>query len=124
MKMQIHYMHFREFFSNVSESQVILVTLDELSAILDCTHRNVVLILKRMTQLQWLTWQPKRGRGNKSALTFIVRMEDMALEIARNLVEKRDLRGALEQMNHPSVPPMSRDTFQIWLYGYFGHIGK
>jgi SgrR family transcriptional regulator len=118
MKMANHYIRLREHLHLDAET---LITLDELALILDCTHRNVVLILKRMTELKWLQWSPKRGRGNKSTLIFNTRTEDLILEIARDFVEKKDLQSALEYINRPSVPAISREQFNDWLYSYFGY---
>jgi SgrR family transcriptional regulator len=45
MKMANHYIRLREYLPLPDGVQEVIVTLDELAAILDCTHRNVVLIL-------------------------------------------------------------------------------
>jgi SgrR family transcriptional regulator len=121
LKMAHHYIRLREHLPRHTAAEEVVITLDELADILDCTHRNVVLILKRMSALGWLVWSPKRGRGNKSTLTFLMRSEDMLLDIARDLVEKKDLLGALEYINRPSLPKLCREQFNEWLYGYFGY---
>ncbi|QGQ95335.1 ABC transporter substrate-binding protein [Paenibacillus psychroresistens] len=121
MKMANHYIRLREHLSLPEGVQEAIVTLDELAAILDCTHRNVVLILKRLADKQWLIWSPKRGRGNKSTLTFLVKSEELVLQIARNFVEKKDLRSAMDYINRPSLPQLSREHFNEWLFSYFGY---
>jgi SgrR family transcriptional regulator len=121
MKMANHYIRLREYLPLPDGVQEAVVTLDELAAILDCTHRNVVLILKRMADMKWLIWSPKRGRSNKSTLTFLTRSEELVLQIARNFVEKKDLRSALDYINRPSLPQLSREHFNEWLYSYFGY---
>ncbi|UUZ92179.1 SgrR family transcriptional regulator [Paenibacillus sp. P25] len=63
MKLSRHYIRLRESYPHIREEQELLVTLDELAAVLDCTHRNAVLVLKRMAEEGWLKWEPKRGRG-------------------------------------------------------------
>jgi MarR-like DNA-binding transcriptional regulator SgrR of sgrS sRNA len=121
MKMANHYIQLREHLPLPADKHEIEITLDELAAILDCTHRNVVLILRRMTDLKWVLWTPKRGRGNKSTLTFLTRSEDLVLQIARDFVEKKDLRSALDYINRPSLPQLTREHFNEWLYSYFGY---
>src|SRR5665647_2122178 len=116
-----HYIRMIEYLALPIGVQEAIVTLDELAAILDCTHRNVVLILKRMADMEWLQWLPKRGRGNKSTLTFLKSSEELVLQIAREFVEKKDLRSALDYINRPSLPQLSREHFNEWLFSYFGY---
>jgi SgrR family transcriptional regulator len=119
MKLGKHYIRLREHFSESGTE--VSVTVEELSDILDCTHRNVLLLLNRMSEVNWLQWNPKSGRGNRSKLVFLVPTEQLILELAKSLVEQKDLRGALEQMNVPSIPPTMKENFNNWLYRYFGY---
>lgn len=121
MKLGNHYIRLREHYSNAGEVTEVNVTVDELAEVLDCTHRNVLLLLNRMSKINWIQWNPKRGRGNRSRLVFLIPTEQLILELAKNLVEKKDLRGALEQMNMPSIPPTVKENFNNWLYSYFGY---
>ncbi|TVY08439.1 ABC transporter substrate-binding protein [Paenibacillus cremeus] len=121
MKLARHYLRLREQFPHILERQEVQVTLDELAAALDCTHRNVVLLLGKMSGQGWVDWTPRRGRGNRSSLTFLLPSEQMILTIAKELVEKKDLRGAFEQMNVSTLPEALKDHFQSWLTGYFGY---
>lgn len=121
MKMANHYIRMREHLPLPDGVFEVIITLDELAIILDCTHRNVALILKRLADLKWLNWSPKRGRGNKSTLTFLKRSEELVLQIARDFVEKKDLRSALDYINRPSLPQLNREHFNEWLFSYFGY---
>jgi len=80
----------------------------------------MVLLLKRMQQEQWLSWMPKRGRGNRSLLSFLASKETVALEEAQEMVQKQDLYSALELLEQVDKSPMLRDQFQEWLSGQFG----
>ncbi|CAG7653478.1 ABC transporter substrate-binding protein [Paenibacillus allorhizosphaerae] len=121
MKLASHYIRLRGHYPHIPERQEIDVTLDELAMLLGCTHRNVVLILGRMSGEGWLQWAPKRGRGSRSLLTFLLPAENMILAVAKELVEKKDLRGALEQMNVSTLPDSLKENFHSWLNGYFGY---
>lgn len=121
MKLASHYLRLREHFSEAKESEEIFITVDELADILDCTHRNVLLILNRMSKENWIEWHPKRGRGHRSTLIFLTQAEGLILQLAKNLVEKKDLRGALEQINVSSMPSLIKENFNEWLYSYFGY---
>src|SRR5438105_3144446 len=96
MKIRRHYLALRRSFPQFQEGMPVETTLEELAEVLKCTHRNMVILLKRMQQEKWLTWTPRRGRGNRSSLLFLARQEDMLLQEAQEMVGKQDLRSALE----------------------------
>ena len=50
MKIRKHYLTLRRSFPHVHEDHPLEITLEELALHLDCTHRNMVLLLKRMQQ--------------------------------------------------------------------------
>jgi MarR-like DNA-binding transcriptional regulator SgrR of sgrS sRNA len=120
MKIRRHYLAVRRSFPSVKENIPFEVTTQELANLLDCTHRNMVLLLKRMQQEKWLTWTPKRGRGNRSLLTFLASKEQIALQEAKEMVHKQDLHSALELLQQMEEAPQLRDQFQEWLSGQFG----
>lgn len=120
MKIRRHYLTLRRSFPHIHEQNPFEITTQELAALLDCTHRNMVLLLKRMQQEQWLAWTPKRGRGNRSLLTFLVSKETIALQEAQEMVQKQDLHSALELLNGVDESPLMREQFQEWLSGQFG----
>jgi SgrR family transcriptional regulator len=120
VKIRKHYLTLRRSFPQVQEEHPLEITLEELALHLDCTHRNMVLLLKRMQQEQWLTWLPKKGRGNRSTLIFHARKEDMLLEEAKELVAKQDLHSALELLQAAEHASSLREQFQVWLSGQFG----
>ncbi|WP_248928766.1 ABC transporter substrate-binding protein [Paenibacillus hamazuiensis] len=121
MKLESHYIRLRQLLPASAELVPVEITLDEIASLLDCTHRNAVLLLRKMGERRWLEWSPERGRGKKSKLIFLVRTEDIVVGLAQELVEKKDLRGALEQMNVSFVPAKLKDHFHHWLNGHFGH---
>ncbi|OPH62051.1 hypothetical protein BC351_02090 [Paenibacillus ferrarius] len=119
MKIRKHYLTLRRSFPHVQEETPMEITIEELAAYLECTHRNMVLVLKRMQQESWLTWLPKKGRSNRSTLIFHVRKEDMLMEEAKELVAKQDLHSALDLLQ-ASEHSASLREFQDWLSGQFG----
>lgn len=120
MKIRRHYLAIRRAFPDIPEHSPFEATTQELADLLDCTHRNMVLLLKRMQQEHWLAWEPKRGRGNRSTLTFLAAGEELALQEAQELVRKQDLRSALELLGQMEEPALLRGQLQEWLSGQFG----
>ncbi|MFH5186487.1 SgrR family transcriptional regulator [Paenibacillus sp. TAB 01] len=121
MKLASHYIRLREHFPHIGEHREQEILLEDIASVLDCTHRNATLLLKKMHEQGWLQWLPQRGRGKRSALSFTVPVEEMIIGVAKELVERKDLRGALEQMNVSSIPESLKDHFHSWLNGYFGY---
>jgi SgrR family transcriptional regulator len=121
LKLESHYLRLYSYYQGGEHGIPLAVTVDELAAILDCTHRNAVLIIRKMCDNGWISWIAKRGRGNRSELRFLTDTESIILRMAQTLVERRDLRGAIEQLQMPSIPVAIRDRFHEWLTGYFGH---
>ncbi|MBP1990413.1 ABC transporter substrate-binding protein [Paenibacillus eucommiae] len=120
MKIRRHYLTLRRAFPQIAEEVPLEITVQELSQLLDCTHRNMVLLLKRMEQEQWLSWTPRRGRGNRSVLLFLARKEEMVLQEAQEMVGKQDLRSALELVHAGEDASSAREQFHDWLSGQFG----
>ncbi|MBD2868924.1 ABC transporter substrate-binding protein [Paenibacillus arenilitoris] len=120
MKIRRHYLAIRLAYPDIQEDSPFEVTTQELADLLECTHRNMVLLLKRMQQENWLAWTPKRGRGNRSALTFLAGKEQIALLEAQELMQKQDLHSALELLGQLDESTKLRGQFQEWLSGQFG----
>jgi SgrR family transcriptional regulator len=121
LKLESHYLRLHKRYNGTTQVEPLEVTMDELADILDCTHRNAVLLIRRMSDCGWVDWSPRRGRGNRSELRLLANAEEVILRMAQSLVERRDLRGAFEQLEVPSIPGAVRERFHQWLGGYFGH---
>ncbi|RXZ80682.1 ABC transporter substrate-binding protein [Paenibacillaceae bacterium] len=121
MKLRRHYLELHHKLAKTDESEHLAVLLEELAAALDCTQRNMNLLLKRMVDHGWIVWEPRRGRGNRSRLRFLVSREEIALQMAQMLVERHDLRGAIAQLEESGVSETGKAQFNSWLYSNFGH---
>ncbi|ANF94860.1 ABC transporter substrate-binding protein [Paenibacillus bovis] len=96
------------------------VTLDELAEVLECTHRNALNIITRMSEQGWIGWQSQRGRGRRSQLTFIASPEQIAMESMMHTIERRDIRDSMEQIRLHARSPVVEEQLQDWLLSYFG----
>ncbi|WP_308634119.1 ABC transporter substrate-binding protein [Paenibacillus silvisoli] len=122
MKMRQHYLALRSALPKLQEQEPYEVTTQELAEALDCTHRNMVLLLQRMQREGWLSWTAKRGRGNRSVLAFLAKREDIALQEAQEIAQKQDLQMAISylQSMEKESPRGLRAQFQEWLSERFG----
>jgi SgrR family transcriptional regulator len=121
MQLTHYYLQLRTSFEPRVEGDPQRVTLEELAALLFCTTRNVKLLLKRMSELGWIKWEPGRGRGNASELTFLVPAGDMISKEAVELARKGDFKGAMELINRYGDRYPLRESFVEWLFSYFGY---
>ncbi|WP_169306526.1 ABC transporter substrate-binding protein [Cohnella pontilimi] len=97
------------------------VSLEELAETLFCTTRNVKLVLRRMEDDGWIRWEPGRGRGNRSRLTFRSERESLLLETARNMAQRGDYKQAFELIHTHGGSSAVKDRFTEWLDLHFGY---
>lgn len=120
MKLRKHYFLLRDDYQHIHDGEPIEVTTAELAEKLECTQRNMVLLLKRMQLEGWIQWMPRRGRGNRSLLTFIQPLDKLLLEEAEELAIRGNLQSALELLQQNGAGAASLGQFQQWLTGQFG----
>ena len=116
-----NYMRLRQAFISQQEHQLLRVTMEELAGALFCTSRNARLILARMTETAWITFQPGRGRGNRSALVFLRSAAEVLLEEAQERVMAGDVQSAFDWVHEYEDVAAVRDAFLPWLTAYFGY---
>lgn len=103
------------------ENHTIETTLDELAAIFDCTHRNALMIIQKMEQHDWIQWTPRRGRGRRSSLRFLIQPEDIAVQSMMQAIDRHDIKRALDEIRAHSRSSTMQEHLQGWLLNYFGH---
>ncbi|MEO3947841.1 ABC transporter substrate-binding protein [Gorillibacterium sp. CAU 1737] len=121
MKLRKQYLELCRHYGSFAESaplEAIEVTTGELAEVLDCTPRTIITLIGRMQEKGWLTWQPKRGRANRSELTFHVPLTRAAVEEAEELAERNDLFAAIELLRSFQLDTSSLS--REWLTRQFG----
>ncbi|MGD8191350.1 ABC transporter substrate-binding protein [Brevibacillus ginsengisoli] len=122
MQMIAHYIRLIHSIQNHQIGECRSITVDELSLVLCCTARNAKLIVKRLEEENWITWQPGRGRGNHSTITFQILPEELILRKAKERVFSGQIRQARELIDEYAheVPRLS-EQFHFWLKSQFGY---
>ncbi|MFD1773906.1 ABC transporter substrate-binding protein [Paenibacillus rhizophilus] len=95
-------------------------TIQALTDIWHCTPRNVKMVLRKLADLGWISWQPGLGRGNSSMLAFLADAQDILLEVAIGQTKKGDVKGALELIDRFGESAQVKDGFLEWLSGGMG----
>lgn len=98
-----------------------VITLAEVAHILFCTPRNATLTLNKMQKYGWLSWQPGRGRGNRSNLICVIRPDDLVLSIAKEWVQKGEIRPAEAVIaEYKADMPGLWEAYARWMSSHFG----
>jgi SgrR family transcriptional regulator len=118
--MKLH-QQFLQLHSHYGSSESVELTLDELAAVLECTHRNATNIVRRMAESGWILWESNRGRGRRSNLQFIVQPEEIAVQSMMQAINRKDITRAIDQIKVHSRSSSLQDHLQGWLLAYFGH---
>lgn len=107
--------------TKTSLGQPIEISLADVAAVLFCTHRNAALTMKKMQSQGWLNWQPGKGRGNKSVLTCLAAPQALVLSIAKELVQKGEIRASRELVaRHQEDLPGLAEEYARWMSSQFG----
>ncbi|MFS0838919.1 ABC transporter substrate-binding protein [Paenibacillus sp. 1P03SA] len=114
MQTALPFLELRLYFRDREPQKPFSVTVEELAGIWHCTPRYVKLIVRALCEQGWIDWQPGRGRGNKSKLTFVLDSEDLLLEEVRRRTEQGEVHEAMELMNRFGGPAV-KDRFMDWI---------
>lgn len=118
--MKLH-TQFLRLYSHYGTSEDVQITLDELAITLNCTHRNASMVIGNMVEHEWIRWEPKRGRGRRSTLQFLIQPEEIAAQSMMQAISRQDLKHAIDQIRVHARSSMMQDRVQEWLLTYFGH---
>lgn len=113
---------YRRFAGTAGIGNPVEVSLEELSAALYCTTRNVKLVLRKMEDDGWIQWLPGRGRGNRSRLVFHSEKDELMLDISRKMAQRGDYKQAFELIHtYGDVGSTVKERFAEWLDLHFGY---
>ncbi|BBH23645.1 peptide-binding protein [Paenibacillus baekrokdamisoli] len=118
MKLNNQFLRLHSHYGHTEETEV---TLDELAAALDCTHRNAMIIVNKMAQHGWISWTSHRGRGRRSSLQFLVQPEEIAVQSVMQSINRKDFKRTFDQISIHARSSSLQDRLQGWLLTYFGH---
>ncbi|EIT86229.1 oligopeptide ABC transporter solute-binding protein [Fictibacillus macauensis ZFHKF-1] len=115
MEILDHYLTLRMHFSADQTS----VTVAELESLFFCTKRNVNLLLRRMSEEEWITWTPGRGRGNRSTVEFHYPLEEAAHTHFSKLLQRNQMSEAADFLTRP-LPKHIAKQLQKKIQSNFG----
>lgn len=99
-----YYIDLRCAYHAISELIPIQITIKEISEIFCCTLRNTRSLLKKMETEGLLKWEPGKGRGKQSKLTFLFPLSILVESYFQRLIQQNDIEQALMVVNKNGIP--------------------
>ncbi len=81
----------------------IKISLADVSQLLFTSLRHARTLLNSMHQKQWLSWQPRSGRGQRSSLVLMLESNELKQRIASDKIRRGNYDKALEILEHDEV---------------------
>ncbi|MCP1123985.1 SgrR family transcriptional regulator [Bacillus sp. 3103sda1] len=98
------------------------ISLQDISKSLYCTDRNSKFTIKKLEEMQWISWSPGRGRGNRSKLAFLQEPEALIYERGKKLVKQGEVKnGKAFIQTYAEYFPYILKQFQTWIDTLFGY---
>ncbi|WP_369899479.1 ABC transporter substrate-binding protein [Bacillus manliponensis] len=111
-----------KYMNNERTDKKLEISIQNISETLFCTTRNSKFIIKRLEELEWICWQPGRGRGKRSTIVFLKEPNSLVLEIGKEIVKKGDINdGRTFVKQYDSYFPHLSHQFEGWIESLFGH---
>lgn len=119
MQLARHFFELRAHYREQPDHLPFPVTIEKLAEAWHCTPRYVKIIVRALCAHGWMDWQPGKGRGHTSQLTFKAdENELLSLEIKRKM-EQGHVKEAMDWMNRFGTSA-SRELLMDWLSGEMG----
>lgn len=99
---------------------IIAITIQELTTVLNCTSRNVKLVLRRLVEEGYVDWRAGVGRGNVSQLAVVRGLEEVLAEYVNGLLEKGRMKEAVDWVTREELNPAFRGRLRIMLEKHMG----
>lgn len=89
------------------------VTIDQLSELLNCSSRNVKIILRRLEDMDYIHWSPGRGRGHTSRLRLLRTPNEVITDAFHTKLKQGNIKAAMDLLGRSELDDGHRE--QLWL---------
>lgn len=113
---QIHLQRLKQLCMRYPVSEQCATDIQTLAEQLSCSDRNVTKLIKTLTSLGWLSWEPGLGRGHKSKLTINVSFETALTRELENYCFKGQLSEAARYAEQFGYYDVFRNNLPKWLH--------
>lgn len=99
--------------SDEQRHPAIPVTIDQLSELLNCSSRNVKIILRRLEDMRYIHWTPGRGRGHISRLQLLRTPNEVITDAFHTKLKQGNIKAAIDLIGRSELDDGRRE--QLWL---------
>lgn len=118
MKLSEHYVCLYQAIAQNKGQSSYQVSIQELTDILCCTKRHTKHLLKQLNEKGWVIWEAKPGRGKTSSLTFLLKQDELQLELAKELAAEEKYEKAFDTLRHMNAE--AKMQYHQWLSTQLG----
>ncbi|MFX3616311.1 MAG: ABC transporter substrate-binding protein [Sporolactobacillus sp.] len=94
-------------------------TVAEIADKLHCSERNTKFVLRKMEEQRWISWQPGRGRGHRSFITFHRLPKDLLRQQTEEWLRQGHIQQAIRLLELPGINESTaralRQIISAWL---------
>ncbi|MGF1833701.1 SgrR family transcriptional regulator [Photobacterium sanguinicancri] len=112
---QIHLQRLKQLCEHYELHQTTKTDIPTLSEQLNCSDRNIAKLVKTLANIGWLSWQPGRGRGNKSEITLHTSFESALMLLLEQHCHKGQLSEASRYAESFGFSKTFRKRLPHWL---------
>lgn len=82
---------------------------------LSCSERNIAKLMKTLVNIGWISWQPGRGRGNKSEIILLESFDSALMHVLEQHCKKGSLSEAARYADYFGYAETFRKQLPNWL---------
>ncbi|WP_254313929.1 SgrR family transcriptional regulator [Vibrio coralliilyticus] len=82
---------------------------------LSCSERNIAKLMKTLVNIGWISWQPGRGRGNKSEIILLESFDSALMHVLEQHCKKGNLSEAARYADYFGCEETFRKQLPNWL---------
>lgn len=105
---------------NPTSPQAISVTIRQCVSYFHCSDRNTKLIIRRLHEEGYISWEAGRGRGNTSKITFLKPLDKVIKDEVMHDIREGKLDKALRFLNEHALPETILHECHGLLQSHFG----
>ncbi|RXJ04556.1 hypothetical protein DS745_04005 [Anaerobacillus alkaliphilus] len=118
MKLIEYYIELFAEFASTKALEPVKVTRTAISEVLRCSERNVIHIVKKMEEKQWISREQGKGRGNVTTIIFLKTIENMLQDFEDSSPRHQDIERFISLLDHKHLlKGQLLDRFILRLFG-------
>ncbi|WP_027409965.1 SgrR family transcriptional regulator [Anoxybacillus tepidamans] len=120
MKLIEHYIRLRLAKAEQEQNNKLMTSIKQVAESLCCTEKNAKLVLKKLEEKNFLTWERGQGRGRCSILTFHKDLYDAIISHFNDLLDHEKIPEAMNLLKG-TLPSHIKEELTNRLYARFGY---